>query len=208
MFRLILTALILVAVPATANAEAQDYEFDKKHTMIMFNVGHMGMSHSWGKFLDFDGDIKFDEESPESSSVDMTIQTASINMDDEKWEDHLKNQDFFDVKEYPTMTFKSTGIQTTGGNTGKLTGDLTLLGVTKPITLDVTFNKAGKRPMGNAYAAGFSAKGEVTRSEFGMDYGIPMVDDKVNLIIEVEIEREGPSPESTDESGESEDDSE
>ena len=208
MFRLLLTAFILMAVPASANAEAQNYEFDKKHTMIMFNVGHMGLSHSWGKFLDFDGDIKFDEESPENSSVDMTIQTASINMDDEKWEDHLKNEDFFDVEEHPTMTFKSTGIEVTGEDTGMLTGDLTLLGVTKPVTLDVTFNKAGKRPMGDAYAAGFSAEGEVTRSDFGMDYGIPMIDDTVNLVIEVEIEREKPSSDSTNGTDDSEDDSE
>ena len=125
-----------------------------------------------------------------------------------KLENHLKNEDFFDVEEHPTMTFKSTGIEVTGEDTGKLTGDLTLLGVTKPVTLDVTFNKAGKRPMGDAYAAGFSAKGEVTRSDFGMDYGIPMIDDTVNLVIEVEIEREKPSSDSTNGTDDSEDDSE
>ena len=198
MLRVLLAAIVLMAVPVSAKAETENYTFDKEHTMIMFNVGHMGLSHSWGKFLDFDGDIKFDEEVPENSSVDMTIQTSSINMDDEEWEDHLKNKDFFNVEEYPTMSFKSTGIETTGDNTGKLSGDLTLLGVTKPVTLDVTFNKAGKRPIGDAYAAGFSAKGELNRSDFGMDYAIPMVDDKVNLVIEVEIEREKPNTNSSD----------
>ena len=102
----------------------------------------------------------------------------------------MKNEDFFNVEKFPEMTFKSTGVTVTGENTGDVTGDLTLLGVTKPVTLHVTFNKAGKHPMGDKYAAGFSATGTLRRSDFGMDYGLPMVSDEVELRIEVEGVRE------------------
>ncbi|HEX2753257.1 MAG TPA: YceI family protein, partial [Alphaproteobacteria bacterium] len=122
-----------------------------------------------------------------------TIDTNSLTMDDDAWEKHLKNEDFFNVEKFPAMTFKSTKVEKTGDNTGRVTGDLTLLGVTKPVTLDVIFNKGGIHPYSKKYVAGFSATGKLNRSEFGMTYGLPGVGDEVNISIEVEGIREEPA---------------
>ncbi len=181
---------LLVLTPFSARAAVETYTLDKAHTQIVFFVDHVGFSKSHGDFLDFDGSFDFDENNPESGSVEVSIKTASIDMvGNQKWIDHLKNADFFDVEKYPTMDFRSTGVEMTGENTAKLTGDLTLLGVTKPVTLDVTFNKAGKHPFSGKYVAGFSARGTLKRSDFGMTYGLPLIGDEVELRIEVEGER-------------------
>jgi len=116
-------------------------------------------------------------------------------MDMDKWDAHMKNEDFFHVEKYPEMTFKSTGIEVTGENTARITGDLTLLDVTKPVTLNVTYNKSGVHPYSGEYVAGFSADTMITRSEFGMDYGLPGVGDDVEIRLEVEgIRQNGDGP--------------
>lgn len=170
-----------------AQAESvEHYTFDKAHTQILFFVDHLGFSKSQGEFLSYDGYYNFDRENPENSEVEVTIQTESIDMDDEKWDAHMKNEDFFHVEKYPAMTFKSTDIEVTGENTAKITGDFTLLGVTKPVTLDVTHNKSGKHAFSGKYVSGFSATTTIKRSEFGMEYGLPMIGDEAQVRIEVE----------------------
>jgi len=176
---------------SAAMAEIQTYKLEKPHTQIIFSVNHLGFSHSYGKFTDYDGTIVFDRGEPEKSKVDVTIKTASLDLEDEKWNEHLKGADFFNVEKFPDMTFKSINVLKTGEKTGKLSGELTILGVTKPVTLDVVFNKADKHPMKDINMAGFSASGKIKRSDFGMNYGLPMVGDDVNLIIEVEAIQEG-----------------
>ncbi len=178
------SVLMLAATPA--KAEAEKYEFDKAHTQILFFADHLGFSKSSGKFLDFDGYYMFDEENPENSSIDVTIQTDSINMDMEKWDDHLKNEDFFNVAAYPQMTFKSTDIEVTGEDTADITGDLTLLGITKPVILQVKHNKTGEHPRSGKKTSGFSATAMIDRSEWGMAYGVPMMDPMTEIRIEVE----------------------
>jgi polyisoprenoid-binding protein YceI len=180
----LLAVLLLSSAPAIA--APVEYELDAAHTQVFFAVNHLGFSNSHGRFLDFTGGFTFDEAAPEASTVDVSIDTDSLDMASERWEDHLKGPDFFNVEKFPKMTFKGTKIEKTGEKTGKLTGDLTLLGVTKPVTLDVTFNKAGEHPMMKTPWAGFSARGTLKRSEFGMNYGLPNVADDVSLIIEVE----------------------
>lgn len=182
-------ALALLSAP-TQGFAADKYTFDKAHTQILFFVNHLGYSFSQGEFHDYDGGFTFDEKNPANSSIDVTIKTASIDMDDEKWDAHMKNADFFNVEKFPDMTFKSTKIEVSGEKAGKITGDLTILGVTKPVTLDVTFNKAGKSPYGEEYKAGFSAKANIKRSEWGMNYGLPNVGDDVEIRLEVEAVRE------------------
>lgn len=177
-------ALILLSAPA--QAAPIEYEFDKVHSSIVFYVNHLGVSYSTGRFLGFDGGFTVDEENPEASSVDVVIQSSSIQMNDQKWDEHLKNPDFLNVEKFPTMTFKGTKVERTGERTAKVTGDFTLLGVTKPLTLDVTFNGSGKHPMKGNQIIGFSATGVIKRSEYGMTYGLPMVGDDVSLRIEVE----------------------
>lgn len=185
--------LVFSMISSSLYADAEKYSFDKAHTQILFFVNHLGFSNSQGEFHDYDGYFIFNMEEPEKSEVDVTIKTASIDMDDEKWDEHLKNKDFFNVEEFPEMHFKSTDIIVTGENTADIKGDFTLLGVTKPVTLSVIHNKSGKFPMGDKYVSGFSAKTTIKRSEFGMEYGLPMVSDDVNIMIEVEGVRERPA---------------
>lgn len=187
---LLMTALIVLGFSSTAQAEAEKYTFDKAHTQILFFVNHLGFSYSQGEFHDYDGHFTFNRAEPAQSEIDVAIKTASIDMDNEKWDAHMKNADFFDVENHPAMTFKSTGIEVTGENTAKITGDFTLLGVTKPVVLDVTHNKSAKHPFSDKFVAGFSASTMIKRSEFGMNYGLPGVGDDVEVRIEVEGFRE------------------
>jgi len=171
------------------HAAPQTYEFDKAHTQILFFVDHLGFSKSQGEFHDYDGKIVFDQENPENSMVEVTIKTDSIDMDDEKWDKHMRNKDFFDVKQYPVMTFKSTEIVKTSDNTADVVGDLTILDVTRPVVLKTTFNKADVHPFSKRYVAGFSANAVINRSDYGMDYGLPGVGDTVDIRLEVEAMR-------------------
>lgn len=115
MRRLFVLALVFFTfVSGSALAEPLTYGFDKKHTQILFFVNHMGFSNSNGKFLGFDGSFTFDEARPQDGHVEVTIDTNSLNMDDGKWEEHLKSKDFFNVETYPSMTFKSTKVEMTG----------------------------------------------------------------------------------------------
>jgi len=205
MKKLLLGAAIAAVLSFPGQSIAADkYEFDKEHTQILFFVNHLGYSFSQGEFLDFDGGFTFDEANPENSSIDVTIQTNSIDMDSEEWDAHMKNEDFFNVEQYPTMTFKSTGIEVTGENTANITGDLTILDVTKPVVLDVTHNKTGKSPFGEEYKSGFSASANIKRSEWGINYGLPNVGDDVEIRLEVEAVRveEGAATEAETETAE------
>lgn len=190
MFQTIVMVFVFVISVSSAHAETERYTFDKAHTQILFFVDHLGFSHSQGEFLDFDGHFVFDRGNPANSYVEVTIQTDSIDMDDGEWDQHMKSKDFFEVEAYPTMTFKSTDIKKTGKDTALIMGDLTLLGVTKPVTLDVKHNKSAQHPFGNRYVSGFSATATLDRTEWGMDYAVPAVGKDVELRIEVEGVRE------------------
>lgn len=176
---------LALACPTAADA-ADKYIFDPVHTQVLFSVSHLGFSHSHGRFLKFDGNFTFDEQAPETSSVEVTINTDSLDLGSDEWNAHVKGKDFLNVEKFPQMTFKSAKIEKTGDNTGYLTGDLTLLGVTRPVTLAVTFNGAGIHPYTKNRIAGFSATGMIKRSEFGMTGSLPAVGDEVMLTIEVE----------------------
>ncbi len=167
-------------------AAPEEYVLEKPHTQILFFVSHLGFSKSQGEFHDFDGGFTFDPEDWSNSYAKVTIRTHSIDMDDYAWDKHMRNEDFFDVNVHPTMTFESTKLEKTGEDTGKLHGDLTLLGVTRPVTLDVTFNKVGQHFKSKEWIAGFSAAATIKRSEFGMKYGLPVIGDDVELRLEVE----------------------
>ncbi len=162
------------------------YAFDKDHTQIIFFVDHLGFSKSYGEFHDYDGYFIFDQKNPKNSKIEISIKTDSIDMDSDKWNEHMKSPDFFNVEAFPDMTFKSTDIKITGKKTAKITGDLTLLGVTKPVVLETTYNKSDKHPFSGKYVSGFSAKAKLKRSDFGMVYGLPAVGDEINILIEVE----------------------
>lgn len=189
-------AILFVANPASA--EIEEYKFDKVHTQILFFVDHLGFSKSQGEFHEYEGGFTFNRGEPEKSSVNISIDTSSIDMDNEKWNKHMRSADFFNVEKFPSMTFKSTSIDITGENTANIVGDLTILGVTKPVTLAVRHNKSGKHAFTGKYVSGFSATTSFKRSEFGMKYGLPLVGDEVQVRLEVEGIRQGDSDEFND----------
>ncbi|MGY0714398.1 YceI family protein [Azospirillum argentinense] len=188
MKRLLATVALsaLVALPMTVQAAPVAYKLDPAHTAVVFIVDHLGFSKAVGSFNTVAGELAFDKDAADKSSLSVTIDTASIDTNHAKRDEHLKSPDFFNVKEFPKLTFKSTKIEKTGDKTGKLHGDLTLLGVTKPVILDVTFNKDGVSPASKQETVGFSARGTIKRSDFGMKYGVPNIGDDIQIIIESE----------------------
>lgn len=175
-------AAFLYAAPALADR----YEFDKSHTSIVFHVNHLGFSDVMGVFTQFSGDFAFDRNHPENSKINVSLQPRGIRTSSELLDDVLQGKDFFNTGAYPDITFVSRSISVTGKNTGDVTGDVTLLGVTKPVTLHVTFNKADYAPISNMYTAGFHASATLKRSDFGMTYSIPLVGDEVRIDIDTE----------------------
>lgn len=186
LFAAALFAATAVGAVSPAFAAPVSYKIDPAHTAVAFIVNHVGFSNVIGRFNTVGGDVSFDKDAVEKSTVTVTIDTTSVDTNHAKRDEHLRSPDFFNAKEFPKMTFKSTKIEKTGDKTGKLYGDLTLLGVTKPVVLDVTFNKDGVSPASKLETAGFSARGTVKRTEFGMKYGAPAIGDDIQLLIEVE----------------------
>ncbi len=183
-----LAAASLAAITAFG-AQAQTpgrYEFDKSHTHIIFMVEHLGYSWTIGRFRDFDGYFTFDEKDPAKSEVRVTLKPASVDTSVPALDKELLGEKFFNVAKFPTMEFKSTGIAVTGAKTGSVAGDFTMLGVTRPVKLDVTYNKSGVHPYTSDYVSGFSIRTQLKRSDFGMNAYLPDVGDQVNAIIEVE----------------------
>ena len=185
-----LAAALAAASPALA---AETYSFDKAHTTVGFQVRHI-VTNVGGKFNDFAGTIQVDRAKPESSSVEFTIQAASINTNEPKRDEHLRSADFFDVATHPTLTFKSTSIEADGKDSWLVTGDLTMRGVTKQVTLPVTFLGEGKDPWGNE-KMGFETAITVNRKDYGinwnkaLDQGGVLVADEVKVQVSVEANK-------------------
>lgn len=176
--------LLFLTLAAPAYAEAPTYDIDHSHTRIFFRVNHAGFSDLVGEFKDYYGYFTFDEKTPEVAEADFSIKVGSIETSSKELDGKLLGKEFFDEKNYPTITFKSTKVTKTGENTGTLEGDLTMHGITKPLVFDVTFNKGGDF-MGQ-YKVGFSAKTTLKRSDFGIDKYVPVVSDEVMVDIETE----------------------
>jgi polyisoprenoid-binding protein YceI len=174
------------AEPRRSPVRAGDYKLDKSHAKILWSVSHFGFSTYYGEFTDFDARLSLDPANPSASRLTATIGTSSIATHDNALDTHLKSADFFDVANHPQARFVSTEVRPTGPNKAKVTGQLTLLGQTRPLTLDVTFNQAGDN-MAGIYTAGFSATGKIRRSDYGMRYGLPAVGDEIDLTISGEF---------------------
>ncbi len=177
--------------PSTSLAKAPSgtYEIDPTHTNVLFGINHMGFSQYYGRFNTISGKLNFDAKAPEKSKIDVKIDIASIDTNNQKLEAELIGEQWFDAAKFPSATFTSTKIEKLTDTTGKVTGDFTLHGITKPVVLDVTFNGAGQNPFMKSDELGFSAKGTIKRSEFGISQYIPMVGDDVALTIETELHR-------------------
>ncbi len=172
----------------SAHAEPVAYEFDANHTTITWQAEHFGFSEPSGKFMDITGSLTLDETNPANSSVDVVIRPASVVTGIAKFDEHLKSADFFNIAQFPEASFKSTRVELDGDDKdeAKVHGTLTLLGVSKPVVLDVDLNKIGENPMNKKKTAGFSASTTIKRSDFGINYALPGVSDEVELEIEVE----------------------
>jgi polyisoprenoid-binding protein YceI len=189
--RRLLAAALLAATStlALAPAQAADYIIDPSHTHVLFMVDHLGFSKMIGFFKDVSGKLSFDPADPTASKLSVNLKTASLETQFTPRDNDLKGADWFNATEFPDLTFVGTSFAKTGEKTGTVIGNLTLLGVTKPVTLNVTFNKAGVRPSDKKEAAGFSATGTLKRSDFGMKTFIPYIGDEVSLLIESEATR-------------------
>jgi len=189
MRRLSISLGLAAALFASPIQAADTFKIDSTHTSFAVLINHLGYSTTPCKFNQFEGEFTFSEANLAANAIKLTIRTASIDTNDKPRDHHLRSPDFFNVAEFPTMTFVSTRVDKTGDKTGKVTGNLTLLGVTKPITLDVTFNKLAPHPLpryNKVLPAGFSARGTLKRSEWDMKFGVPNLGDDVQRIIEVE----------------------
>ncbi|SOB93397.1 YceI family protein [Thalassospira xiamenensis] len=166
---------------------AESYKLDPTHTSVIFIVNHLGFSNFQGRFGGTSGELTLDRENPAASSAIITIDLSKVDTGVEGLDNHMKTADFLNVEQNPTATFKSTSIEMTGDKTATITGDLTLLGQTKPLVLDVTLTGEGDHPMTGDHVLGFGATGTVTRSEYGMNYLVPAVSDEVELQISTEF---------------------
>lgn len=187
--RKLMFAFILF-VFSSSSLWAATYQVDPDHTTVEFKIRHL---FSWvkGTFNQFEGQVIYDPENPESWSTSATIQVASIDTRVQQRDDHLRSADFFDVEKYPTMTFVSTHVTDVEANRGKLHGNLTLHGVTKPVTFDLTIHGVGQDPWGNV-RAGFTAVTTINRIDYGLNWnqvleaGNLLVGEEVEITLEVE----------------------
>ncbi len=165
---------------------------DDSHSYVGFSARHMMISTVRGQFHKVHGTVDFNENEPTLSTVNVEIETASVDTRDEKRDGHLKSPDFFDVETYPVMTFKSKRVEQTGDNTGKLTGDLTIANVTREVILNVEYNGVSTSPWGSQ-SAGFSGTTKISRKEWGLEWNVALetggvlVGDEIKIDIELEI---------------------
>lgn len=173
-------------VPGTADAsrvQAGTYSADSAHTQVNWKVNHLGFSHFSGSFADAKGTLVIDPHRPEAARLSMTIPIDRVVTTSAALDTHLKNADFFDAAKFPTATFVSTRVQATGAR-ARITGNLTLHGVTRPVVLDARFVGAGNAPRGDkALNIGFEATTRIRRSDFGMKYALPAIGDQVDIAI-------------------------
>lgn len=185
-FRALALATTLVAAPL--GALAADWTLDPSHTQVTFSVNHLGFSETNGIFREFDADISFDADNIETSSVTFTIQAASIDTFWEARDNHVRGGDFLDVENHPEITFVSTGVTAVDDTTAELVGDLTIKGVTQPVTFQAELNQMGPNPFdASKQVAGFKLIGEIDRTAFGIDYGAPAIGTVIPVTIDLEI---------------------
>jgi polyisoprenoid-binding protein YceI len=182
-----IAALALALAPALASAQATTWNVDGSHSRAGFSVKHLVISDVKGEFEKLSGKAQVDEADLSKSSVEVTIEAASISTRDEKRDGHLKSPDFFDVAKFPTLTFKSTKVVAGKDGAITVTGDLTMRGVTKPVTLDGSITGTITDPQGNT-RRGVSLTGKLNRRDFGVSYGpAAIVGDEVKLDIQAEL---------------------
>ena len=178
--------LVLLGASAAVTAAPVHYTLDPPHTQVLFSWDHLGYSHPTGQFDHVDGELVYDAAHPAKSSLRVSIPVGSLHTHVPALDKQLLGPMYLDAEKYPLITFVSSKVKVEGKKRFKVEGQLTVHGVTHPVTLDVTLNKTGKYPMIEAAALGFDARTTFDRSAFGVGYGVPMVGDSLRVTISTE----------------------
>jgi polyisoprenoid-binding protein YceI len=196
---LVLVAALLAA-PALAGdvsmdasqAESGAYRLEAAHSQILFSIRHMGLTNYYGRFDKMSGTLNFNAGAPDRSAVSVAIDTGSVDTPSARLNETLKGPSVFDTEKFPEAAFKSTSMTRTDESHGTITGDLTIRGITKPVTLAVTFEGTERDPLDDSRVLGFHATATIKRSDFGMTGMIwePLVGDDIHIIIEAMFQRE------------------
>ncbi|WP_409564392.1 YceI family protein [Methylobacterium sp. J-076] len=196
---LALAALLLNATAGFAQEKPADptqdptqvkagrYMLDSDHGKITWSVGHLGYSTYYGQFTGVTATLDLDPKAPTKSHLSVSVPLSGAVAGNARLEQQLAGPDFFDAGKFPTATFTATGVEQTSPTTARITGDLTLRGVTKPVSVDATFNQAGTNPIDRRYTVGFDGRAVVKRSDFGVSAYLPLLGDEVSLRIEGEF---------------------
>ncbi|NOX59697.1 MAG: polyisoprenoid-binding protein [Planctomycetes bacterium] len=179
---MLLSAAVILGCGSQSFADA--YKIDGMHSSVMFRVKHLNVSPFYGRFNSVSGKIQVNDD-PTKSTFEVIVKTESLDTNDKKRDGHIKGTDFFNVREFPTITFKSKSIKTGDKGVLKVTGDLTCHGVTKSITVDMTATGSGPDPWGG-FRTGFETTFTIKRSDYGMDYMLKMLGDDVKLFVALE----------------------
>ena len=174
-----LALVALLFLPAAASADT--YDVDAVHSSVMFRAKRMGVVYVYGRFNEFAGTIEMTGEDVSTGKVSLEVKTASVDTGNQRRDDHLRNPDFFNSTQLPVMKFQSTSVKAGSGNTFEVTGDLTLHGVTKPVTAIVEKVGSGKDPRSSKTLVGFEAKLTIKRSDFDMKYQVGPLSDEVDI---------------------------
>jgi polyisoprenoid-binding protein YceI len=191
-FSLILAGSVLAQSAPTHDAakiESGTYAVDPYHTQVTFGVSHMGFSEFRGRFNTASGTLMLDTKKPSASTFDVQVAVNSVDTPVEKLTGELKDEAWLDAKKYPQITFKATNVVVTGSGEAKVTGDFTLHGVTKPLTLNARLVGGGMNPLTKKYNVGFELSGKIQRSDFGVKTYVPLIGDEVDLTISAAFEK-------------------
>ena len=192
---LLATTLVTAAQAASdpthdlAQVQGGHFIIEPNHTQVTFGISHMGFTTYFGRFTDAAGTLDLEPAKVAASKLDVTVPTATINTTSDKLNEELRSAQWFDADKYPTITFHATKVVRTGPTEARIEGELTLHGVTKPVTLVAHFNGAGTNPLDKAYTVGFQATGKIKRSDFGISTYLPLIGDEVDLTLSGAFER-------------------
>ena len=180
---------VAAAHAAAATAAPVTFAVDGAHSQVLFKVRHLGVSTVTGRFGKFTGGFTYDPQTQQGSDVAFTIDATTIDTDNERRDAHLKSPDFFETEKYPQITFASTKVERAGAGKFRITGNLTMHGVTKPVVLDATMQ--GPQKVGQQWVAGIEASGKISRKEFGLTWdrvteGVSAVGDEITMVVEIE----------------------
>ncbi len=184
--RLLSAAALLAFAVAPAFAAPVTYKLDPAHTSVVAQWNHFGFSNPFAHFGNVEGTLVYDAANPGNSSVQVTLPLSGLESFTPKFNEHLRSADFFDAASFPNATFKSTKVEVVGADKFKVTGELTIKDITRPVVLDATLNKAADHPMSKAPTIGFDATTTISRTEFGVGAYAPNVGDTVTLRITTE----------------------